>query len=41
MQKKKEKADEVKEGNEFGAMVESKIEIAPGDKLEAYQTIQK
>ena len=41
LQKKKEKADEVKEGNEFGAMVESKIEIAPGDKLEAYQTIQK
>jgi hypothetical protein len=29
------------EGQEFGAMVESKIEIAPGDRLESFKVVEK
>lgn len=40
LQKFKNKVSEISEG-EFGTMVESKIEIAPGDKLVAFTTIEK
>ncbi len=33
LQSKKTKTGKVEEGNEFGALLESKIELAPGDKL--------
>ena len=35
LQQSKVKAREVQEGNEFGAMIESRFEIMPGDKIEA------
>ncbi|MES2437163.1 MAG: translation initiation factor IF-2 [Patescibacteria group bacterium] len=41
LQHLKNKATEVPEGKEFGALVESKIEIAPGDRLEAFNVVQK
>lgn len=41
LQSQKRDTDEVKEGSEFGAMVESKIEIAPGDRLISFRTIEK
>ena len=37
----KNKADEVSEGKECGVMVEAKIEIAPGDKIESFIIVQK
>ncbi len=41
LQQAKVKTSEVAEGAEFGAMVESKIEIAPGDTLEAVILVTK
>jgi translation initiation factor IF-2 len=41
MQQQKKDTDEVKAGNEFGAFVESKFEIAAGDILMAFHTIEK
>ena len=41
LQKQKNKVSEVPEGQEFGAMVESKMELAPGDRLEAFQVVEK
>lgn len=41
LQQQKVKASEVREGYEFGAMVESKTEIAPGDRIELFQIVQK
>ncbi len=41
MQQQKKDANEVKAGNEFGALVESKFEIAVGDVLRAFQTVEK
>ncbi len=41
LQQQKVKADKVAEGNQFGAQMESRIEIAPGDRLEAFETIVK
>jgi translation initiation factor IF-2 len=41
LQKQKIKADEVTEGFEFGTMIESKIEIAVGDKIQGFRTIEK
>jgi translation initiation factor IF-2 len=41
LQKQKIKADEVTEGFEFGTMVESKIEIAVGDKIQGFRTVEK
>ena len=38
LQHLKQKADEVKKGMEFGAMIEAVIEIAPGDALETFIT---
>jgi len=41
LQQMKTKASEVTEGNECGAMIESKIEIAPGDKIECFKVVEK
>ncbi len=41
LQQQKVRAEEVALGYEFGAMIESKIEIAVGDKIESYRTITK
>lgn len=41
LQRQKNKATEISEGQEFGALVESKIEIAPGDRLEAFIVVEK
>lgn len=41
LQQAKIAAEEVLEGSEFGAMIESKLEIAPGDVLEAITLITK
>jgi len=35
----KSKVGSVEEGKEFGAMIESKIEIAAGDRIEAFHVI--
>lgn len=37
LEKNKVKSEEIKEGNEFGAMVETKKEIKEGDTLEIYE----
>jgi translation initiation factor IF-2 len=41
LEKNKSKTSEVEEGSEFGMMVESKIEIAPGDIIECFSIVQK
>jgi translation initiation factor IF-2 len=41
LQQMKSKVGSVEEGKEFGALIESKIEIAPGDKIEAFHTVIK
>ncbi len=41
LQTQKEKIGRVEEGKEFGAMIESKTEIAPGDKIECFATVNK
>jgi len=41
LEKGKTKTSEVEEGAEFGMMIESKIEIAPGDIIESFTLIQK
>jgi translation initiation factor IF-2 len=41
LQRLKEKANEAEEGQEFGAMIESKIELAPGDRLESVKIVKK
>jgi len=41
LQSKKIRAKEVAEGFEFGMLVECKMEIAPGDRVEAVHTIEK
>jgi translation initiation factor IF-2 len=41
LQQQKAKTSTVEEGKEFGTMIESKIEIAAGDKLEPFQRIVK
>ena len=41
LEKNKTKVSMVDEGSEFGMMIESKIEIAPGDIVEAFSVIQK
>lgn len=40
LQQSKMDTKEVKEGNEFGTMIESKIEIVPGDKIEAFKVVE-
>jgi len=41
LEKNKAKISSVEEGSEFGMMVESKIEVVPGDVLESYTLTQK
>ncbi len=41
LQQAKAKTKEVNAGTEFGAMIESKIEIAPGDKIECFVIVKK
>lgn len=41
LQQQKAKAEEVREGYEFGTLIESKIEIAVGDKIQGFKTIEK
>ena len=41
LEKGKEKVGTVEEGVEFGMMIESKIEIAPGDIIESFSVTQK
>lgn len=41
LQQQKVRAQEVNEGYEFGALVESKIEIVVGDRLQAFDIVEK
>ncbi|MDB5204583.1 MAG: infB [Candidatus Taylorbacteria bacterium] len=41
LQQSKTEAKEVKEGLECGTMIESKIEIAPGDKIESFKIVER
>lgn len=41
LQMQKIKATEIAEGNQFGTEIDAKIEIAPGDYLEAFETVIK
>ena len=41
LEKNKTKVSSVEEGSEFGMMIESKIEIAQGDVIESFATMQK
>jgi len=41
LQQQKKRVSEVREGYEFGSLIEAKIEIAEGDKIEAVRTIEK
>ena len=41
LQQQKQSAKEIKEGSEFGALVESKIEIAPGDVMVSFTIVEK
>ncbi|MFA6254087.1 MAG: translation initiation factor IF-2 [Candidatus Paceibacterota bacterium] len=41
LQMQKIKADEVDENNQFGAEIDAKIEIAPGDYIEVFETVTK
>ncbi|MEA2715573.1 MAG: translation initiation factor [Candidatus Parcubacteria bacterium] len=41
LQEKKIRVRETAEGHEFGMLVEAKMEIAPGDKVEAVRTVEK
>ncbi|MFH1608859.1 MAG: translation initiation factor IF-2 [Patescibacteria group bacterium] len=41
LEKNKNKTSEIEEGLEFGMMIESKIEIVPGDIIESFAVMQK
>jgi len=41
LQQQKSETDNVNEGSEFGSMIESNIEIAPGDIIEVFLTVEK
>ena len=41
LEKNKVKTSAVGEGTEFGMMLESKIEVAPGDTVESFTIVQK
>lgn len=41
IQQQKLKVDEINQGYEFGCMIESKIEIALGDKIQGFVTVEK
>ena len=41
LQQQKVTSQEIKEGREFGTLIEAKVEIAPGDKIESFITVEK
>ena len=41
LEKNKAKVSEAEEGSEFGMLIESKIEIVPGDMIESFSLVQK
>lgn len=41
LQQQKAKTDEVREGYEFGTLIESKMEIAIGDKIQGFRVVEK
>jgi translation initiation factor IF-2 len=41
LQQQKSKAKKIEAGNEFGVQIQSKIEIAPGDRIETFRLVQK
>lgn len=41
LQHSKQKVGSVPEGEEFGMLIESKIEIVPGDRMEVYKVVRK
>lgn len=41
LQHMKSKVGSIEEGKEFGTMIESKMEIAPGDKVVAFHTVER
>ncbi len=41
LQVQKVKSSEVTEGKEFGALIEAKVEIAPGDKVESFIIVER
>jgi translation initiation factor IF-2 len=41
LEKGKTKTSTVEEGTEFGMMLESKIEVVPGDVIESFSVVQK
>ena len=41
LEKQKSKVREVEDGAEFGMMIESKLEIVPGDTIEGFAVVQK
>lgn len=41
LQQSKARTEEVREGFEFGTMIETKIEIAIGDKIQGFRTVEK
>ena len=41
LQQQKVKAPTVREGYDFGTLIESKIEIAVGDKIEVFKVVEK
>lgn len=41
LQQQKSRVGEVEEGKEFGTLVESKMEIVPGDRLECVELVEK
>ena len=41
LQQQKKRVGEVREGYEFGTLIEAKVEIAAGDKVEAVRTVEK
>jgi translation initiation factor IF-2 len=41
LQQQKKRVGEVREGYEFGTLIESKAELAVGDKIEAVRTVEK
>lgn len=41
LQQAKKTTDEVREGFEFGMMLDAKMEVAPGDRIEAVRTVEK
>lgn len=41
LQQQKAKTEEVREGYEFGALIESRIEIVVGDKIQGFKTVEK